>query len=158
MNDNTNVNHIEELNHYYAVWQETNHVYEEWAKRHGISACCLLTLISINEGGKQCTQKNISQRWSIPKQTVNMILKDLQNKKYVDLIPMQEDKRNKQIQFTVTGKEYADTILSELRKAELAVIEKMGIERIRRLNEESELFIKLFRETGGSPTYEDTTA
>ena len=149
MNDNTNVNHIEELNHYYAVWQETNHVYEEWAKRHGISACCLLTLISINEGGKQCTQKNISQRWSIPKQTVNMILKDLQNKKYVDLIPMQEDKRNKQIQFTVTGKEYADTILSELRKAELAVIEKMGIERIRRLNEESELFIKLFRETGG---------
>lgn len=158
MNDNTNVNHIEELNHYYAVWQETNHVYEEWAKRHGISACCLLTLISISEGGKQCTQKNISQRWSIPKQTVNMILKDLQNKKYVDLIPMQEDKRNKQIQFTVTGKEYADTILSELRKAELAVIEKMGIERIRRLNEESELFIKLFRETGGSPTYEDTTA
>ena len=158
MNDNTNVNHIEELNHYYAVWQETNHIYEEWAKRHGISACCLLTLISINEGGKQCTQKNISQRWSIPKQTVNMILKDLQNKKYVDLIPMQEDKRNKQIQFTVTGKEYADTILSELRKAELAVIEKMGIERIRRLNEESELFIKLFRETGGSPTYEDTTA
>ena len=150
--------HIEELNRYYAVWQETNHVYEEWAKRHGISACCLLTLISINEGGKQCTQKNISQRWSIPKQTVNMILKDLQNKKYVDLIPMQEDKRNKQIQFTVTGKEYADTILSELRKAELAVIEKMGIERIRRLNEESELFIKLFRETGGSPTYEDTTA
>ena len=125
MNDNTNVNHIEELNHYYAVWQETNHVYEEWAKRHGISACCLLTLISINEGGKQCTQKNISQRWSIPKQTVNMILKDLQNKKYVDLIPMQEDKRNKQIQFTVTGKEYADTILSELRKAEFAVIEKM---------------------------------
>ena len=150
--------HIEELNRYYAVWQETNHIYDEWAKRHGISDCCLLVLISIHEGGKQCTQKNISQRWSIPKQTVNMILKDLQNKKYVDLIPMQEDKRNKQIQFTVTGKEYADTILSELRKAELAVIEKMGIERIRRLNEESELFIKLFRETGGSPTYEDTTA
>ena len=150
--------YIEELNRYYAVWQETNHIYDEWAKRHGISDCCLLVLISIHEGGKQCTQKNISQRWSIPKQTVNMILKDLQNKKYVELIPVQEDKRNKQIQFTVTGKEYADTILSELRKAELAVIEKMGIERIRRLNEESELFIKLFRETGGSPTYEDTTA
>ena len=158
MNDNTNVNHIEELNHYYAVWQETNHVYEEWAKRHGISDCCLLVLISIHEGGKQCTQKNISQRWSIPKQTVNMILKDLQNKKYVELISMPEDKRNKQIQFTAAGKEYADSILPELRKIELAVIEKMGIERIRRLNEESELFIKLFRETGGSPTYEDTTA
>ena len=154
MDDHTD--HIEELKRYYAVWQETNHIYEEWAKRHGISACCLLMLISIDEGGKQCTQKNISQRWSIPKQTVNMILKDLQNKKYVELIPVQEDKRNKQIQFTVTGKEYADTILSELRKAELTVVEIMGMERIHRLNEESELFIKLFRETGGSPACEDT--
>ena len=116
--------HIEELNRYYAVWQETNHIYDEWAKRHGISDCCLLVLISIHEGGKQCTQKNISQRWSIPKQTVNMILKDLQNKKYVELIPVQEDKRNKQIQFTAAGKEYADSILPELRKIELAVIEK----------------------------------
>ena len=154
MDDHTD--HIEELNRYYAVWQETNQIYDEWAKRHGISDCCLLALISIYEGGKQCTQKNISQRWSIPKQTVNMILKDLQNKKYVELIPVQEDKRNKQIQFTVTGKEYADTILSELRKAELTVVEKMGMERIHRLNEESELFIKLFRETGGSPACEDT--
>ncbi len=141
--------YIEELNRYYAVWQETNQIYDEWAKRHGISDCCLLALISIYEGGKQCTQKNISQRWSIPKQTVNMILKNLQNKKYVELISMPEDKRNKQIQFTAAGKEYADSILPELRKIELAVIEKMGIERIRRLNEESELFIKLFRETGG---------
>lgn len=154
MDDHTD--HIEELNRYYAVWQETNQIYDEWAKRHGISDCCLLALISIYEGGKQCTQKNISQRWSIPKQTVNMILKDLQNKKYVELIPVQEDKRNKQIQFTVTGKEYADTILSELRKAELTVVEIMGMERIHRLNEESELFIKLFRETGGSPACEDT--
>ena len=141
--------HFEVLYRYYSVCEESIHIYDEWAKRHGISDCCLLVLISIHEGGKQCTQKNISQRWSIPKQTVNMILKDLQNKKYVELISMPEDKRNKQIQFTAAGKEYADSILPELRKIELAVIEKMGIERIRRLNEESELFIKLFRETGG---------
>ena len=32
--------------------------------------------------------------------------------------------------------------------AEFAVIEKMGLERIRRLNEDSELFIRLFRELG----------
>ena len=43
---------------------------------------------------------------------------------------------------------YADSILSELRNAEFAVIEKMGLERIRRLNEDSELFIRLFRELG----------
>lgn len=141
-------NHTRELSRYYAVWQETNRVYEEWAKQHGLSACCLSILISIDEGGDHCTQKNISQRWSVPKQTVNTILKDLQRKKYVELVPLKEDKRNKKIQFTPEGKAYADAVLSELQKVELAVIEKMGIGRIRRLNEESELFVKLFRETG----------
>ena len=64
------------------------------------------------------------------------------------LVPLPEDKRNKQIRFTEAGKQYADSILSELRNAEFAVIEKMGLERIRRLNEDSELFIRLFRELG----------
>lgn len=84
----------------------------------------------------------------MPKQTTNMVLKDLESKGYVELVPLPEDKRNKQIRFTEAGKQYADSILSELRNAEFAVIEKMGLERIRRLNEDSELFIRLFRELG----------
>ena len=97
---------IEELNRYYTVWQETNYVYTEWAKIHGISVSCLLTLTAIDEGGEDCAQKKISQRWLIPKQTVNMILKDFENKKLVELFPMQGDKRNKRIQFTAAGREY----------------------------------------------------
>lgn len=46
-------------------------------------------LTAIDEGGEDCTQKKISQRWLIPKQTVNMILKDFENKKLVELFPMQ---------------------------------------------------------------------
>ena len=139
---------MEELNRYYEVWRETNYIYEDWAKQHGTSACCLLTLISIDESEDPCTQKRISQQWSMPKQTTNMVLKDLESKGYVELVPLPEDKRNKQIRFTEAGKQYADSILSELRNAEFAVIEKMGLERIRRLNEDSELFIRLFRELG----------
>lgn len=139
---------MEELNRYYEVWRETNYIYEDWAKHHGTSACCLLTLISIDESEDPCTQKRISQQWSMPKQTTNMVLKDLESKGYVELVPLPEDKRNKQIRFTEAGKQYADSILSELRNAEFAVIEKMGLERIRRLNEDSELFIRLFRELG----------
>ncbi|WP_294498818.1 hypothetical protein [uncultured Gemmiger sp.] len=43
---------IEELNRYYTVWQETNYVYTEWAKAHGISVSCLLTLTAIDEGAR----------------------------------------------------------------------------------------------------------
>lgn len=139
----------EELRRYYEVWQETNSVYEEWAKAHGISLNCLLMLVSIDEGGEGCTQKKISSQWMIPKQTVNMLLKDLENKHFVELFPLPQDKRTKQIRFTPEGKAYADAVLSELRKAELFVIEKMGLERIRILNENMALFASLFSEAGG---------
>lgn len=148
---------IEELNRYYEIWQETNHIYAEWAKAHGISVSLLLALCAIDDDTDNCTQKKISQRWLIPKQTVNTILKDLVNKKFVRLIPVKEDKRNKRIQFTAAGKEYADTILSNLRKVELSTIQKMGIERMRRLNEDGELFLRLLRENGGE-TVHDTEA
>ena len=64
---------MEELNRYYEVWRETNYIYEDWAKQHGTSACCLLTLISIDESEDPCTQKRISQQWSMPKQTIPIL-------------------------------------------------------------------------------------
>lgn len=155
MSDNTTF--MDELHHYYAVWQETNYVYAEWAKAHGISVSCLLALTAIDEGGDDCTQKKISQRWLIPKQTVNMVLKDFENRKFVELLPMQGDKRNKRIQFTAAGREYADTILNELRKVELSVIQQMGIARMHRLCEDGTLFIRLFYEAGGEVNH-DTNA
>lgn len=141
---------MEQLNRYYCVWQEYNYVYEEWAKSHGMSVNSLLVLSAIHEGGNDCTQRKISQRWMIPKQTINMILKEFERKGLVELLPMQEDKRNKLIQFTPAGDEYADGIISKLRKAELYVIEEMGIERIKLLNDNMALFVELFSKAGGN--------
>lgn len=140
---------MEQLNRYYAVWQEYNYVYEEWAKAHGLSVNSLLVLSAIYEGGEDCTQKKISERWLIPKQTINMVLKDYEGKGYVELLPMQKDKRNKVIQFTKSGREYADKIISKLREAELFVIEEMGIKRMEQLNDSVALFVELFRKAGG---------
>jgi DNA-binding MarR family transcriptional regulator len=82
----------------------------------------------------------------IPKQTVNAALKDLEQKYYVVLHPMLKDKRNKQISLTETGQAYADSILNELRRVELSAIEKIGSERMRRFNDDGELFIKFLSE------------
>ncbi len=145
---------MEQLNKYYAVWQEYNYVYEEWAKAHGLSVNSLLVLCAIHDGGDDCTQKKISQRWLIPKQTINMVFKDLERRGFVELFPMPEDKRNKVIRFTRAGKEYADTIISELRKVELFVIEEIGVERMQQLNETMALFVALFSEAGGKKSNE----
>lgn len=140
---------MEQLNKYYDVWLKYNNVYEEWAKAHGLTFNSLLVLCAIHDSGERCTQKKISQRWFIPKQTINMVYKDFEHKGFVESHPVPEDKRNKVIKFTKTGKEYADTIVTELRKSELSVIEKMGIERMRQLNENMSLFIELFSKAGG---------
>ena len=129
---------LEQVNQYYTVWQEYNSVYEEWAKAHGLSVNSLLVLSALHDGMEECTQKKISQKWRIPKQTINVVLKD-----------MQEDRRNKLIRFTESGKEYADTIISKLRKVELFVVEGMKIERMKERNEDTALFVKLFSKAGG---------
>ena len=150
----SNTDFMEQLNRYYSVWQEYNYVYEEWAKSHGMSVNSLLELSAIHEGGNDCTQRKISQRWMIPKQTINMILKEFERKGLVELLPMQEDKRNKLIQFTPAGDEYADGIISKLRKAELYVIEEMGIDRMKLLNDNMALFVELFSRAGGNDSNE----
>ncbi len=139
---------LEQLNRYYTVWQACNAVYEDWAKAHGLSANSLMVLSALHEGGEACTQKKISQRWSIPKQTTNMILKELERKGYVALLPMREDKRNKQIRLTPSGHDYADAIITRLRRVEMYVVEQMGLERMKQLNENTALFVSLFGKAG----------
>ena len=145
---------MEQLNQYYDAWLQYNNVYEEWAKAHGLSVNCLLVLCAIYDSGNGCTQKKISGQWLIPKQTINMVFKDFERRGFVKLFPPPEDKRNKVIRFTKAGQEYADTIISELRKEELFVVEEMGMERMRQLNENMALFVELFSGAGGKKNNE----
>lgn len=135
---------IAQLNQYYKLWRECNFIYEEWSKAHGLSFNSVMVLYSIYEEAGNCTQKVISQKWLIPKQTVNMILKDFEKRGLIELVPLQTDKRNKLIKPTAAGKEYAGAIITELRKLELFTIEKMGVERMERINEGMALFVELF--------------
>ena len=132
---------LQERHRYYTLWKESNIIYEEWAGSHGLSANSLLVLQSLYDGA--CTQKEISRKWCIPKQTIHTILKDLEAQGYLEW-----DKRNKQIALTPEGASFVDTIITQIQEKELHVIQKMGLERMKRMNDDSELFIKLFREGG----------
>ena len=139
---------LRERQRYYALWKESNVVYEEWAKSHGMSANSLLILEALYDG--ICTQKEISQKWCIPKQTINTILKDLEAQGYLELTAMEQDKRNKQIELTSKGRLFADRIITQVQEKELYVIRQMGLERMKSMNDDLELFISLFRAGGVS--------
>ncbi len=59
-----------------------------------------------------------------------------------------EDKRNKLIRLTDSGRTFASDIIGKLQKKEIYVIEKMGLEGIISMNDKTEQFITLFREEG----------
>lgn len=139
---------LRERQRYYALWKESNIVYEEWAKSHGMSANSLLILEALYNG--ICTQKEISQKWCIPKQTINTILKDLEAQGYLELTAMEQDKRNKRIELTSKGKQFVDRIITQVQEKELYVIRQMGLERMKSMNDSLELFISLFRAGGVS--------
>ena len=145
---NNNISVWKELQRYYALWKAGSALYEKWSNEHGLSSNGVYVLYAFYENDGTCTQKMISENWCIPKQTVNTILKDFQRKGYVEMVSMPEDKRNKLVHLTETGKILADDIIGKLQKKEIYVIEKMGLDNIKNMNDNIELFVRLFGEGG----------
>ncbi|MDO4381315.1 MAG: MarR family transcriptional regulator [Clostridia bacterium] len=139
---------FEQLKRFYSLWKESNSMYEEWAKENGLSSNSVLILYSLYEEGEECTQKTISQKWSIPKQTVNTILKDFTEKGYIELYASCGDKRSKLLKLTQSGRMFAAKVIEALHEKELFVIEKMGVENVKKMNDDTEMFINLFRNGG----------
>ena len=139
---------FEQLQRFYALWREENAVYDDWAREQGLSSNSALILYTLYEEKENCTQKSISQMWSIPKQTVNTILKEFSANGYIELSADKKDKRNKLIMLTPKGNAYAGKIVESLRKRELFAIDRMGLENITRMNDDTELFISLFKRGG----------
>ena len=139
---------FEQLQRFYALWREENAVYDDWAREQGLSSNSALILYTLYEEKENCTQKSISQMWSIPKQTVNTILKEFSANGYIELSADKKDKRNKLIMLTPKGNAYAGKIVESLRKRELFAIDQMGLENITRMNDDTELFINLFKRGG----------
>ncbi|MCI7222139.1 MAG: MarR family transcriptional regulator, partial [Erysipelotrichaceae bacterium] len=87
--------------------------YGEFAKHSGVSPALLWVLYALNDG-KSHTQIEISNDWDLPKTTVNTIVKELQQKAYVELVAIKGKRREMTIELTVSGKKYANDLLSKL--------------------------------------------
>lgn len=135
----------EQLNRYHELWCDATQLYEKWAKQRGITYNYVLVLCTLLNHPLHCTQKIIAQKWGVPKQTINTILKDLQNKGYVILTHQPSDNRNKLILLTDNGMQYAKEIEAALTSLDTYAIEKMGLERMKFLNDNLADYLKYFR-------------
>lgn len=106
-------------------WKSIERLSEEYAKVAGLTPMSLTVLNIIYENPQDCTQKLICKQGQFNKQSVNMIIKSFWEQGYVELVEMKEDRRNKQVKLSKTGKKYADGIIGLLWKVETDALEKI---------------------------------
>ena len=94
-----------------------------------------LIFYSMLEGDGEITQKDIADKWRMSKQTISMTVKRFEKAGYVSLKNSSEDKRRKFLLLSSEGKTFAMAVVKNQKAAELFAFEKMGIEKVKMLNE-----------------------
>lgn len=110
-------------------------LYENYAKKFGLTYMSLTVLECIYEHADDCTQKLISEETRYPKQSVNMIIKSFYDEKYIRLTETAADRRNKKIVLTKKGADYIEKVILPLWKIDEAATEEIS-------DEDRETFLK----------------
>ena len=105
----------------------TNGQYQKWYQEHGLNSYLIQTLYALYMEPSM-SQKEISENYQMPKQTVNNTVKSLERRGYVELVPDEHDRRGRRISFTAEGREYAILVLDPVLKLDQAVVGRMGVE------------------------------
>lgn len=137
---------VQQLEKSYYYSNATNALYAEWGKEYGLTYDSLFVLYAIYYKCDTCCQRDICDEWSIPKQTVNSILKSFEKKGYINLLPDKSDRRNKLIELTDDGIVYAKSAVERLGNIELAVVKKMGRKMMQAYLDTSALYYECFKE------------
>lgn len=117
-------------------------LYDEYAKRHGMLMKTLLVVNALFYAEDGMTQAEICQRTFQSKQTVNLIVKNLLSNTYVTVTEVPENKRNKIVQMTETGREYCEKVVRHITWAEDTAMSMFTAEEQKQLIDLSRAFTK----------------
>lgn len=133
---------IELIKEYHKCMHKWNFTLECYSKSERISynTFKILGVIFTTEN---CTQKDIYEAISIPKQTINAAITYFYKKGYVKLIEPPEDRRVKTIHLTEEGRKYAEGIFSKIINCELKAIKEIGEEKMKALTETMNSYVDL---------------
>ena len=120
-------------------------LYRIWAKKHQLNYNALVILYTLDDY-KTCTQKQICDRWALPKQTVHGILLDFEKKGYITITSNDKNKRERLIAFTEKGKLFAASVLEKLYEMEENAMQKMSHDQRNQLVTCSTKYYELLKE------------
>lgn len=114
---------------WYKDWFRNEQLYNDWARKKGLSYNELFTIHVLHATGG-CTPSFIAQFLSIAKQTVNSLLGRLEKRGMITREPSSEDKRSCVVLLTEEGQAFADQILTELKDIEYCVFSSFTKEEL----------------------------
>lgn len=117
-------------------------LYDEYAKRHGMSMKTLLVLNALFYAKDGMTQTEVCQRTFQTKQTVNLIVKNLLAEAYVTVTEVPENKRNKIVRMTEAGRAYCEQVVRHITWAEDTAMSLFSPEEQKNLIDLSRTFTK----------------
>lgn len=117
-------------------------LYDEYAKRHGMSMKTLLVLNALFYAKDGMTQTEVCQRTFQSKQTVNLIVKNLLAEAYVTVTEVPENKRNKIVRMTEAGRAYCEQVVRHITWAEDTAMSLFSPEEQKNLIDLSRTFTK----------------
>ncbi|EER47000.1 MarR family transcriptional regulator [Actinobacillus minor NM305] len=112
-------------------------IYAAVAKQHQLTLNELHFLYSIGRYGAT-SPTAIGDKWSLPKQTVTSVCKQLDQKGFLIFLPDANDKRSKLIALSASGKVFIEPIIARLTEAELQVSRQFGMEKFEVLLDDTE--------------------
>lgn len=128
---------------FYSSWTRGTALYVKWAANHGISYTELSVLYALVTEGTT-TQKNISEHYGLPKQTLNHYIRHLKSEDYLRLETNKQDKREKSIFLTDKGERFAKELLTPLFEIEAYICRNISPDKFNQAIETRELFNALF--------------
>lgn len=99
----------------------------QWAQEHGVNPYHIKPLYALYLDPSM-TQKQISECCSLPKQTVSNAIREMKANGHITLEVSPNDKREKHIRITDTGREYLEKVSAPIADLENRVIAGMGKE------------------------------
>ena len=126
------------------AWQSLDMIYEDYARKVGISYNSLYILNAILQT-ENCTQKLICERTLLPKQTVNNVVTGFYKDSYVELREFPENRRIKTIHLTKQGRAYADSVIPHIHQAEQIAMETLTEEQQDTLLRLMDVYVSVFR-------------
>lgn len=122
-------------------------VYEQYARKHNLSAKELFVLDLIWFAPDGCMQTEICERLSATKQTISAIIKKFLKLGYVSLTECETDRRNKIIRLTNAGAAYTEKLIPPAANAEIDAMTELSDEDIAELIRLTTLFSHCMKRT-----------